>query len=744
MKKSVFRVMSENKGQYIGMFFMVFLSSYLFVMLALVAVNMNTVKNDYFTGSVQGELEFYSADAIGNISEIEQKYSLRMDETLVRDYSFDDKTVRLFTRNDKVNIPAVTKGNLPVSGEIGLDPAFAKANGYSIGDAFYIDGTAYTISGYVCLPNYAYILQKEGDLVNDPNTFGIGVIAKEDASSGSHLYSVKYDAPEANIYEQAKPLKAYINEQGAGILSWTYAKYEIRTILPNIEAMAITAYSVVFPPVLMLLSAILIAVILRRMIKNQMGAIGTLYAMGYRKKEIMRHYMRYPLILGVSGGVIGSACGMAGVSPMLDMMLSFMPMPINSISYNPVFFLLSVALSVAILCFGTYAALNKMLGSNPVSLMKNEGKDSKPNFIERKLRLERMGFNKKFTVREQLRSLPRLAFLFIGIIAAVSLLITGLILKSSVDYLLAQDNDHTLQYKHEYVLNKPQTSEVPPGGEGIAGLRFVPDFDIGNRFEIIGSDPRNRLISIRDTKGNTTALDDKKAVISKTMAQKYKLGVGSVISFTDIIYDAKHSIEITDIADTSLGDVIFVSLNRFDNMLGWEQGSYNAIVSTAPLDIDQGLIYSINTPAKMADSLKGYTALMSALLYGIAVIAAVIGLIIIYILASISIDENKGNISLMKVFGYKKKEINALMINGSRLIVALGFIAAVPLAYLSIGGALEFVFNLLKVTVVTRLEWYYVLLAFVLTFLAFETSKAMCVRKIGKVSMSEALKSQRE
>ena len=137
-------------------------------------------------------------------------------------------------------------------------------------------------------------------------------------------------------------------------------------------------------------------------------------------------------------------------------------------------------------------------------------------------------------------------------------------------------------------------------------------------------------------------------------------------------------------------------------------------------------------------------ALMNMLLYGIAIIAAAIGLIILYILASISIDENKNNISLMKVFGYKKKEINTLMINGTRVIVALVFAAAVPLAYISIGQFLEFIFNMLKVTVVARLEWYYVLLGFVLTFAAFEASKALSLRKIGKVPMAEALKSQQE
>jgi len=179
MNKGIFRVISENKGQYIGMFFMVFLSAYLFVLLGLVSENLNANKNAYFQNSVQGDLEFYCADRInsGDTREIEQRFDLIMDETLVRDYSLDDKTVRLFTRGKKVNIATVTDGRLPERGEVGLDPQFAQANGYNIGDLFNIDGTAYTISGLICQPNYAYILRQDGDLANDPNEFGIGVIA---------------------------------------------------------------------------------------------------------------------------------------------------------------------------------------------------------------------------------------------------------------------------------------------------------------------------------------------------------------------------------------------------------------------------------------------------------------------------------------------------------------------------------------------------------------------------------------
>ena len=743
LNNSVFRIMRENKGQYIGMFAMILLSSYLFVMFALLAANLSANKAAFVEEYVQGDLEFYSANRVEDVGGLERDLGLKMQETIVAEKSCDGKTVRLFTTNEKVNIPAVLDGRLPNAGEIALDPQFVSANGLVIGDSVELGGKRYVISGIMCLPSYAYILQKEGDLVNNPNEFGIGVLNREDLTVGNYLYSVKFDVPQSNIYEQAKSLKAAINGQNAGILTWNYAKYDMKTAILDVEVLAITVYSFVLPPVLMLISAVLVAAVLGRMVKSHMGVIGTLYALGYRKKEIMSHYMRYPLILGFAGGALGGVFGIYGFVSMLDMMLGFFPMPITQISYNPLFFILSVVLSVLILCAGTYIALNKVLKNSPVSLMRKWGKERTLNVIERKLKLGSMRFSRKFSIREQMRSLPRLAFLIAGVLVATMLLMFGLVLKSSLDFLINQGTNSAMDYNYEYVMNWPQT-DPPIGGEPIAGMKFVPDIDFDNRFEIVGVSPQTRMVSLADMKGDPIAIDDKKVIVSKTMARKYRLSIGDTIAFTDIVYDKENSVTITHIADTSIGDVVFTSIDRFCDIIGWEKGSYNAVISYIPLSFSDGMVYMTKTPENLSEGLAQYMTLMNTVLYGIAIAAAIIGLFIMYILASISVDENKGNISLMKAFGYKKKEVGSLIVNGSRVFIAFGFVVGVPLAFITIGQFLAFAFGLIGLTIEPRLDWYFVLLGFVLIYLAFEFSKAACMKKVGNVSMSEALKAQRE
>ncbi len=745
LNKAVARVVKDNKGTYLGIFYMVLLSSFLFVFFMLAATNLSSNKDAYFTDYAMGDIEFASRREIANISSIENQFGVKLEAALTRDYDYDGKTIRLFTPNQKVNIPAIIEGKLPNPGEIALDPQFAKANGYTIGSSIAIDGREYSISGMVCLPNYAYVLKKPGDLVNDFNTFGVAVMNQADLTTGELLYSVKYNTPQKDIYTQAKPLKAYLNEQGAELISWNYAKYDMKTNMPDVEVQMITVYSWILPPFLMLLSAALAAAVLGRMVKSQSGVIGILYASGYRKSEIMRHYLSYPLWLGTLGGVLGGILGMAVFVPFLNLMLTFFPMPIQALTFNPLYILLGTALTTAILCAGVYFALRKALAASPVALMRGELKSNKPNLLEKRLKLRGLDFRSRFSIREQLRSLPRLALMLVGVFAATALLMFGLITKSSMDYLVSGEGTKaTLNYSYEYALHVPQTIQPPPGGEPIAGRKFVPDFNPEQRFEIIGSVPGGRIVSLFDKSGNPIPLDDNKAVITKTMAAKYGLKPGDTICFADIISDRELSLVITDLADTGLGDYIFVSLEHFDALLGWEKGAYNAIMSDVPIDIDPALVYKLTTPESLTDSLADFMLLMNTILYGIAVVAAIIAMIILYILAAVSIDEQKGGIALMKVFGYKKGEVGALMTNSSRWLVLVGYAIGVPISYYSIGTALTFIFGLLNLTIEVRLEWYFILLGLVLIVGAFELSKKLCMRKIGGIPMSEALKAQKE
>ncbi|MDI0266830.1 FtsX-like permease family protein [Clostridioides difficile] len=742
LNKSILRVMKENRGQYIGMLYMLILSVFLFVALTITAQNLKHNKDMYVKNNVQEDLEFYTSNKIDNIREIEDKFDLKFQETLVKEYKYGDKTLRLFTPNKKVNITAVLEGAMPRVGEIALDPQFAKSNKLNIGDEYHIGNSSYRISGYIGIPNYAYILEKDGDVINNPKNFGIGILNKEDMVSGDYLYSVKYNK-NREIYTQSKNLKNYLNTNEVNIIDWTYAKNNMKISMLDIEVTAISVYSVILPTVILLITVVLISIVLGRMMKNEMANIGTLYALGYRKKEIMIHYMNYPIILSSISGVIGGIIGIIVQKYLFDLFLTFFPIPIEKISYSPIYFILGIVLCMVFSIIGSYLSINKVLKLSPVLLMKNENKRQKVNIIERKLTLNNLKFKNKFAIREQLRSISRLAFLVIGVSIATVFLMYGFIAKCSMDYMINQERNDVISYKYEYILKQLSTDKPPIGGEGVSGVKFVLDSEMNNDFELIGGNKNSQMISLKDKKGNEISIDDNKFIITSIMAKKYNLSIGDKLSFINIVDDKEYSIKITDIAQTNSGDYVFTSLNSFNQMMGLEKGSYNAIMSKTPIEINKDMVYMTNTPNNITNMLEDYMQLMSAFIYGIAFVAFIIGVIIIYVVASISIDENKNHIALMKVFGYKKKEINSMMLNGSRIYVVLGYIIGVPIGY-SIIKVIFKIFESLDIALEARLNLSYVIIGFVIIILTFEVSKFMCARKIDKISLSEALKTQKE
>ena len=51
------------------------------------------------------------------------------------------------------------------------------------------------------------------------------------------------------------------------------------------------------------------------MFQRETAVLGTLYALGYRSSELLRHYLLFPLTIAGAGGLLGTLLGVAMVKP---------------------------------------------------------------------------------------------------------------------------------------------------------------------------------------------------------------------------------------------------------------------------------------------------------------------------------------------------------------------------------------------------------------------------------------------
>ena len=745
VNKKIYRTMLENKSQYLGSLVLIIFSCLLFTLFNLASINLTGLSSSFEKNYMQEDANFMVSKKINNIESLEAKFNMRIEETKSVDYLLsNDKTLRIFSKNIKVNIPAIIEGKALTSGDILIDPSYAKANNLKIGDSLKIYNQNFIISGFMSLPNYIYPLKSETDILNDPKNFGIAVISKDDfnkLNKGNSIYAIRFNGDRSNLADKISEFKDYLKNENIFILTWMNIADNPRVTYFTAKLSGIDKMSSAMPMAVLLLTCVLTGIVMVRMLKKEAIIIGTLYALGYKKREIMKHYLLYPMFISFLGGILGTILGTLALRPMITYYVSFFNIPVDSLSFDIIYVIISILLPVIFLIICSYFIVNKSLKNSPVELMRGGKEKNKISLIERKVKLDKLRFNTKFIIREQLRSIPRSAFLLLGIIMATMLLLIGFAAKSSMDRLMKDSFSDAFKYNYHYIFNSIQNGK-PEKGEAFSEIPFALQSDNKTTFTVYGVNPNSQYISFKDKSGNVLKSD--KIIITRPLADKLNIKPKDTLNVINRLDSREYSITVDSIAETYVGQYIYIPLDKLNNMVKYPAGSYMGLWSTERIDIPENKLLAVVTVDDMRNAFDTMTKPLQAVIGGVAFMSFIIGLIVIYVVTSLTIEENKENISLMKILGYRKKEVYSLILNSSTFIVVIGYILGIPLLLASLSALFKSITKDMSVTFPVTIDYIYVLIGFVIIFLTYELSKFLSRKKINRISMAEALKSRME
>lgn len=742
--RKALRTILSNKAQYLGAFVMVLISSMLLVGMNMVADNLGVIFDAFSAHNVLGDAEF-STDSEIDIESLATRFDAVIEKSSVADVDLQPgQTLRVFSENEKVNLHAVITGSDLGKNEILIDPLFAGANNLKIGDSLVLESKTYSVSGIMVLPNYIYIVRSKEEMINDPKTFGIAVLGRQDHESltgQTDFYAIRFNARE-NVHEQEILFKNHLVTNGAGITRWESTENNNKVTVVAMEVTTLSTMSKAVPGMLLTLSVILIGMLLRRMIRRESVVIGTLYALGYRKAELLRHYLVFPLIIAGVGGLLGALLGVGMVKPMLNFLLMAFTMPVAAYQYNPVFLILGMLIPVIVLCLASYLVIIRLLRASPAELMKGAGISEKLNFIERALRLDRFSFNTKFQIREQVRSLSRTGFLLFGIIVATILLLYGLTLQSSLDYLLNEGIAELYNLKYEYVFHDLQSAPPPAGFEQFNAIYVTPQNDRNANFAIVGALPESARLRLKDTSGKKLVPD--RVIITNILADKLHVGQGDQLHMIGDEDLKEYTLTIDAVADSAAGEFMFMPLDEMNEMIGVPADAYIGIWGDEPMAFPEGAIRSTKSMDAIAAGIRNLISQTGVLVYTLTVAAFILGVLIIFLVTGMIIEENRNTISLFKVLGYRPKEVNRLILDSNTLVVVLGYIIGIPVLLASVTALMQSLADSMQMTIPARLNIWYMLLGFVIVMLTYQIARLLNKRKINRIPMSEALKAGTE
>lgn len=737
LNKRIGRIFITNKSKYIGSILLVALSCMLFTAFSVAIQNLSGNEAKFLSYSKLEDANTVLQKPMTNVQELENKYSVSIESRKTFDLQINDNTMRVFNESFKIDKPYISEGrDIKYNNDILIDSSYAKARDKKLGDKILIYGKTFKVCGFFSIPDYLFKLKTDSDIVPNTNTFCLAVISKSAMASfnkGTTYYLIKGD--KTNI----KKLKDNFIDNNKIIL-WQDIKDNNRYSLADAKIKGVKEIAVKMPIAILILTSAMLSNIMWRMLKTEFIQIGTLYALGYKKREILIHYLIFPLVLCISGSIIGNLLGLLLEKAYYSALeLQFNVPNILQPLYIK-YMIISMLIPIFFIIPAVYIVLNRVLRCSPMQLMRGNISNKNVGFIERKIKLEKFKFNTKFAIREFLRSVSRTLLMIAGVALAALFILTEFGAINSFDNLLSKSFKATNKYEYNYLFNSIQTQKKYDG-EVYSVSSFSSDNSNVN-FSIFGIQPDSKLITLKDS--NDNAINLNKIVITEPLARSLNVKVGDYIEVTSKIQDKKHKIRIDKIARMYTAKAIYMPLDKYNEMLGLSKESFLGVFSNTKLNIHKNNLLKYESSE---DSINNLNTMLAPIKYSVlaaGTIATLIALIVIYIITSLTVEENRNSISLFKVLGYKERDISSLLLGTGIYLVIIGYLISIPIMKLMLGGLLDEVTKNMNLSIPVVISPIFIAVGFIIVLVCYEFSKFLSKRKILSISMAESLKIQRE
>lgn len=732
--------MREHKGMYIVSIALLILATYLFTLFNNGAGQIEKQINEYKISSNLEDVNFSTLKEIPNIKELENQYNVVIEKLQWIDIRYDDKlNLRINREREKINLHQVKEGEgLDTIGNIVVNEEFYKNNNLNFTEDINIGDKKFKLNGYSASPDYLYFLENEASLFGNKETFAIAFISSKDFDSLNienikSKYVIKYNE------NSNKDIKNYIKDN-YGLSSWVEVKDNAKVTTINGDLQGMMALGKYAPIVVMVIISILTGIIISRLVKSELSEIGTLYALGYKKSILLKHYMIYPITIVTVGAFISQILAILSKDALIGILSVEYGLPRLIINVNPIITSISVVLPMILILPYNLYTINKILKNNAVDLIKGNLDKKDKKTLDRKLKLKNMSFSTKFKIKELIRNYSRTLLTLISVIFSFMLIFFIFAMSDGMGRII---NNYVDSYSFDnlYILNGIST-ERTEGEEFFAVPVTIKNGDKEEVISIEGRKSDGKLLILRDIKGEVITMDNN--IIQYDLANSLGVKEGDTVTVKSDINDITLDIKIDKIADSDLGKKIYIPLDTLYNETELPKGSYNGIVSKQDLKIDNNKIMSKTTKSDIVDGVESMIKPLTEMMYIIGVIAAIIALSLLYVITSMIINENRNNISMLKIMGYSNKRINKTILNINDLIFLFGFILSVPISNYLNAKLFTMVTKELEFSINSKLSITSIIISFTIMTGMYYLSKFASKNKILSIPMEEALKIGRE
>jgi len=510
------------------------------------------------------------------------------------------------------------------------------------------------------------------------------------------------------------------------------------------------SFSYIFSFVFVAIALLVIITTMKRMIAQQRTQIGTLNALGMKKRKILAHYLSYSFVLSTIGCILGIILGILTFGRlMVNMFSQFYTLP----DWQPGFSYKSIIVAAVLvfICTGTsYLSCKQILKIHPSEALRPAAaKTAKPCIFEKLPFWKKLSFNVRYNLRDISRSKMRAFMGVFGTCMGMMIMELGIGAYDTVDYVRDWYFHDIQNYEYQVLLNDSCTPEEAEelknktGGELIAmeaisiAAKEHPTSDgiISCKLAVTEGE---QLYCVSDTELKTTPI--KKGTVALTMKQAKKLGLsegdkvywktatGSEWNESKIGLISRHP-NITGItilredyeaAGMDFRPVMLVSKNNCENVA------------------DKSSVSAVHSMKDLIAAFDKMMEIMNLLVYFMVIFSVLLIVIVLYNSGNLSFNEREKEFATLKVLGFKSSAIRRLLSTQNLWLSIIGCILGLPLGRVPLQAMMDSNGDAVDWPCYIAPTTYIIAAIFVMTVSVLVSF--MFSRRIKKIDMVEVLK----
>ncbi len=629
-----------------------------------------------------------------------------------------------------------------------LSDKFAAANDYKLGDNLSLEyqGSKITgkIVGLIKAGEHMICVADKNQMMPDYKTYGFAYISPKKLKDtvGANALSKTYAQINVLSGLSKKTLEDKVKDALGRTIMVTPKDDHVVYKESQGEAEEGKTMGSVLPVLFLAIAILTMVTTMHRIATKEKTQIGTLKALGFKNRRILRHYTSYGLFIGLVGTGLGIALGYVVCKLIMSengMMGTYFDMPDWSAAIPAFCYPVLIGTVILLTLISFLSVRQQLKGTAADALRPYSPKKMRKIFFERFRFWEKLHFGTKWNIRDLSRHKSRSAMTLFGIVGYMVLMVGGLGMRDTMSGFLDLLDKDISNYTTKVNLidyadlkgSKALCEELDGDWESLSGISLGGDTVTLDIVHNPGG-----MLNVIDEGNNRLELGDEGAYLCLRL--KDKANIGDEIEFSPYGSKETYTVKVVGYNRSVMTESVTIS-DKLADKLGLDYSISYIYTDKKTSEIKSNdLISGKQDKAQLMETFNSFVKIMDSMVIILVVAAVILGVVVLYNLGIMSYVERSRELATLKVLGFRNRTIGKLLISQNIWLTVIGVIIGLPAGV----GVLQWLLTALagEYEMKLMLGPLTYCVSILLTFGVSLLVGLMVARKNKKIDMVEALK----